>query len=341
MNTFIRIIDVNLNRLREGLRLLEDVARFIIEDDVLTFKLKEFRHKIKNLIKEDLISHRNSINDFGKNIHTEEELSRSGLLDLTCTSFKRVQESLRVLEEIVKVTNSNSAISFKNLRFEAYDLEKFFVKSIVPFVRKKVPNPLLYLVLSLEDCGDNDPLEIAEIGLSAGVKMLQLRWKILPDCKILELGKKLKSICNQYNALFIVNDRPDIALLLKSDGLHLGQDDIKPSIARKIVGSEAVIGLSCHNIKQLKKAHSEPIDYVGVGPIFFTKTKRNPSPTTGAGLLAEIHNIKIPAVAIGGITPKNLNEIVQFGCRRAAVVTGITMAADIRLKTKEYLEVLQ
>lgn len=334
----LRIMDVNINRLCEACRLLEDVARFIIEDEALTLRLKSLRHQARRIIKDRALVHRDSEGDLGRNIHTESELCRSGLGDLVSASFKRIEEALRVLEEMSKMWSGEMAVDIKAFRFEVYGLESLFIKKVHPFLRRKIALPLLYLVLSIEHCTSFDPVEIARRALFAGVGAVQLRSKVLDDRQILALGRELKQLCAGSGALFIVNDRPDIALSLSADGLHLGQRDLEPSEARKIVGKEMIIGLSCHTTEQLSAAQSEVIDYTAIGPIFSTKTKTNPGPVTGPRILQDVECYKLPIVAIGGITPLNLKEIVQRGCRRVAVATGITTAENVEAGTKEYLE---
>ena len=206
---------------------------------------------------------------------------------------------------------------------------------------KKLPNPLLYFILSLEDIGDLKPIAVAKQVLAGGAKVLQLRSKKLNPADLFNLGQEIKKLCQKHGALFIVNDYPELALKLQADGLHLGQEDLPPAQARKIVGSTMLLGLSCHNLRQIKEVNPQEVDYIGIGPIYPSSTKIQNNSPLGPNFLKQIQNINIPFVAIGGITTKNSKNIVTAGCRRIATASGLSWAKDIKQEASLYTHILK
>jgi thiamine-phosphate pyrophosphorylase len=179
--------------------------------------------------------------------------------------------------------------------------------------------------------------------LAAGVDIAQLRCKGLSDRVFLEYARRLKKVCGLYNILFIVNDRPEIALASDADGLHVGQDDIPPLICRKIIGEKKILGLSTHSIAQAKKAFNDKsIDYIGIGPIFNTETKPDKSPI-GLKVIRRISRRKAstPFFAIGGINLSNIDKLMGAGAKNIALSSAVfdarvPAAVVKRLKDKLY-----
>ena len=170
---------------------------------------------------------------------------------------------------------------------------------------------------------------IAEICVRLGVKMLQLREKYLADRELLSLAKRLRSITRGTQTNFVVNDRPDIALLAEADFLHLGQDDLPVEEARKIVGNMK-IGLSTHSLEQAKAALEKNPDYIGFGPVYTTPTKEKPDPVVGTDNLRKVLQFAhVPVVAIGGLFPENVEEVVEAGARNVAMVRYFMQAETV------------
>ena len=197
----------------------------------------------------------------------------------------------------------------------------------------------LYLVTNSDRFkNETEFLNAVASALKGGVDILQLREKTMSAQKIIELGKKIKLLCAEYNTTFIVNDRVDIAYVLEADGVHLGQDDMDVASARKILGSNAIIGVSTHAPEQAKKAVADGADYIGVGPVFTTPTK----PTTKSVGLEYVNwvskNIQLPYFAIGGINLENVDEVVKNGAKRIAVVRAIINAENPEHAAEEFLE---
>ncbi|HYZ93453.1 MAG TPA: thiamine phosphate synthase [Actinomycetota bacterium] len=176
------------------------------------------------------------------------------------------------------------------------------------------------------------PLDLLQSVIEAGVDVVQLRMKDADAAEIIEIGDQFRGECERANVLFVVNDRPDIALALGADGVHLGQDDVPPAVARDIVGPDVVIGRSTHSIDDIERARQEHgdgvADYIAVGPVYETPTAPG-RPGVGLDLLGTAaETVGFPWFAIGGINPRNVGGIVEAGARRIVVVRAITEAAD-------------
>lgn len=190
-------------------------------------------------------------------------------------------------------------------------------------------NLKLYLVISRSACGNRDLFDVLHNAVKGGVTLVQLREKDIDARKYVALAKKVREFLDYYNIPLIVNDRVDVALASGAHGVHVGQEDIHPLDVRKIVGDEFIIGFSVNTIEHAKEANELDIDYVGVGPVFPTKTKKNPKPTLFINGLKNILEIlKKPAVGIGGITPDNCYDVVLAGAKGVALVSAICGAKD-------------
>ncbi len=166
--------------------------------------------------------------------------------------------------------------------------------------------------------------------LGAGAGILQLRAKGRGAGPVLEASRVLKRVALEYGALFIVNDRVDLAVLSGADGAHLGQDDIPLSEARRLLGPDSVIGVSTHDAAEARRAQEEGADYISFGPIFSTSTKKDAQSPRGVEYLREIRKtVTLPIVAIGGITENNAAEVLSAGADSVAVISGILLSKDI------------
>lgn len=181
------------------------------------------------------------------------------------------------------------------------------------------------------------PLEyVARQLLEAGVKILQYREKRLPAGEMFRECRMLRQITEEYGACFIVNDHIDIAMLVDADGVHIGQDDLPVKEARKLLGDGRIIGLSTHFPQQARKALVDGADYIGVGPIFATRTKEDVVAPVGFEYLDWIvENINLPFVAIGGIKAHNIGEVARHGAKCCALVSELVGAVDIAGKVAE------
>jgi thiamine-phosphate pyrophosphorylase len=195
--------------------------------------------------------------------------------------------------------------------------------------RQRLQWARLYLVCDARPHGD-DPEALLNAAMSGGARMIELRDREHPRNVVERSGHTFRRLANTYGALFIVNDDPHLALELRADGVHVGQDDMKPAEARRIMGSDAIIGLSTHSREQIEGATKEPVDYISVGPIWETPTKEG-RPATGLDLIREAAEIaEKPWFAIGGIDTGNVDEVVSAGAERLCVVRAIRDAANPR-----------
>ncbi len=301
-NSIYRVLDANANRASEGLRVLEDIARFILDHKDLSARLKQLRHDIRQAIPAQAQLRRDTEADVGTSTSTEQEMQRSSLCDLISANAKRAQEALRVLEEHAKLSALNAAV-FEQARYQAYIAETDLLTQI-PATR--LLQEKLYVLIDHDLC--TSPVDLAKELVDAGAGIIQYRAKSLNEAEYSEQAKQLRDVIDK-RSLFIVNDHIAVAEQIAADGVHVGQDDESPSIARERLGPLAIIGLSTHTPEQVKAAHQESIDYIGIGPMFSTNTKPH-EPVRGPELLQQAAEfISLPSYAIGGINVERINEL--------------------------------
>ena len=179
-------------------------------------------------------------------------------------------------------------------------------------------------------------LDVARALLDSGIKILQYREKDKKAGKMLEECLALRHLTREAGACFIVNDHVDIAMLCEADGVHVGQDDLPVQAVRQLVGPDMIIGLSTHSPEQARAAVAAGADYIGVGPIYATQTKKDVcAPVTLDYLDWVVANITLPFVAIGGIKRHNIGEVTRHGARCCALVSELVGAPDIRARVAE------
>lgn len=197
-------------------------------------------------------------------------------------------------------------------------------------MRSRHDSPLfdrgLYLILTEPRDGY---ATLTRMAVKARLPVIQLRYKGADDNILLSLAETMRGLTAGSKTLFIVNDRPDVALAVNADGVHVGQEDLAPSEVRRMVGENMVIGLSTHNLDQVEKANQEPVDYIGFGPLFATTSKAKPDPVIGPEKLALAARIsRHPITAIGGITLERLRLPAFSACRNIAVISAVSLAQD-------------
>jgi len=337
-----RIIDANFNRARETLRVMEDYARFVLDDPAGCDALKRFRHdlvsSIRRLPADDLLTARDTPGDVGTEITTETENKRQDTKAVFVAAAKRLPEALRTIEEYGKTVDGRVASEIEALRYRAYDLEqRLMLRSDRSSRFAKVR---LYVLVTQSLCR-GDWFATAEAAMAGGAGCLQLREKSLADGELLDRARRLAVLCRDRNVLFIVNDRPDLAVLSDADGVHLGQTDLSVADARRIVGPERLIGVSTHNSDQLRMAIESGPDYIAVGPMFDSTTKPQEH-IPGPSLLAEAAGLTdIPIVPIGGIMAENKNLLVEAGARRLCVCSAIIGAEDVEQAARAFVLSMQ
>ena len=194
--------------------------------------------------------------------------------------------------------------------------------------------PAFYPIL---DADRISAVPAAEALLEAGARILQFRHKSFFSRKAFEEASQIAELCRSAGALFVVNDRVDIAMLLNA-GLHLGQDDLAPSDARRILPAASIIGFSTHNEEQLRAGDLEPVDYLAIGPIFVTGSKQNPDPVVGLERLRALRPLtQKPLVAIGGITRELAPKVFEVGADSVAIIGDLL--PDVRERAAEWIAI--
>lgn len=324
-----RIIDANLNRATEGLRVIEEIARFILSDAELSARLKTIRHELQKFFDveyDNLLDSRDTLNDVGCNIINPDK--KESLDSIFKANFKRVEEAFRVLNQYASFDDS--------YRYRIYTIEKE-MRSKLKLDYKKIflNDKKLYLVTN-SDNFESDEIFLDKVALSikSGVDIVQLREKNTTSKRFIYLAQRIRELTSHFGAAFIVNDRVDIAKISNADGVHLGQDDIPVSYAREILGDNAIIGVSTHCPEHAKKAITGGADYIGVGPVFKTPTKPSKDPVGLEYVKWAADNVNIPFFAIGSIDTANIKEVVQAGAKRVAVIRAIMYVDDIESNCK-------
>ncbi len=322
-----RILDASANRAREGLRVVEDYVRFVLDDPGLTRRLKDVRHRLTGAIDglgpERLLTSRDTPGDVGTHIMTASEAARESSRVVLIANFKRTAEALRTLEEYSKLIDHWLAGRFEVLRYDVYTLEKLVLTAVA--ARRTLQDARLYvLVGGLPTLGDLT--WIVGEALAGGADVIQYRDKNLPDRTLLQRAREVRILTAQANAVFILNDRPDLARLASADGVHLGQEDVSVRDARRIVGPNALIGVSTHDPEQLDAALLTGTNYLGVGPVFSSDTKDFESFAGLAFVRQAAETTNLPWFAIGGINDSNLEEVIEAGASRVAVSSAVVQA---------------
>lgn len=323
-----RVIDANGNRATEGLRVVEDYVRFVLEDAFLSQACKALRHRVSRTLagmsEVCRLAARSTETDIGTGISTKSEYQRAATAEIVTANVRRAAEALRTLEEFAKLVVVEAARDFESQRYELYTLEKSILH--LRRGRAKLQDALLYVLVDLHyGTGDEFDRRVGEM-LSGGVDVVQLRDKQCADRELLSAARRLRELTSQHNATFIVNDRPDIARLANADGVHVGQDELTVADTRKILAPDVLVGVSTHSLEQARRAVTDGADYIGVGPVFPSATKSFEH-HAGVGLVAEVAGeVGLPAFAIGGVSANNIGEIIAAGGQRVAVSNAVWRA---------------
>jgi len=337
-----RVLDACMNRAREGLRVLEDYARFVRNDAIAVERLKTLRHRLADSERglatyadftrgvTGQLSARNIAGDVGTQLTALQELSRSSTDDIVHANARRVQESLRSLEEFGKLVSSEFAQEMKQLRYDSYQVHQLLMRNSGSQATDRAARSQRLeqssICVLVTESGCRHPWkEVVTRCLDGGADIIQLREKNLDDSDLLERASWVVGACQAAGALTIVNDRADIASLSGADGVHLGQDDLSVAQSRRLIGDEYLIGLSTHSVEDIQVGSTLDVDYLGIGPVFPSTTKDFNS-WVGVELLRDAASCELPWLAIGGIQQSNLGEIVETGACRVAVSAAVIAA---------------
>ena len=291
--SYFRIIDANLARLSEGLRVIEDVCRFELSSALLTRSCKSIRDQVKityhHFPMSELINSRST----GTDVRAKSTVpSRDSLKDLLTANIRRATQACRTLEECTQNQ------SFTHIRYDLYHLEQCIWKALS---KARLKGPGIYVI-------SDSPEHLIACAKKNYVPIVQYRNKSSSKHDIFEQCQSLANELKKINVLFIVNDHVDIAISVNADGVHVGQDDMPIPFIRNILGQTKIIGRTTHSISQGISAAKDGADYVSVGPIWDTPSKPNRS-GIGFDYLKEAHQLPIPFVAIGGINKDNIHAI--------------------------------
>lgn len=352
-----RLVDVNLNRAAEGLRVVEDICRFHWNLPGFARELKELRHEVLAAGRggtgrhRDLLRARDSEGDVGRASEvvpsTDDHQDGGGTLpDLAYRNLERAREALRTLEEVSRSIDRKLAATFEAIRFRLYSLEKGIGQlgsdpgdNGRSEMAARLERARLYLLATESLCPGNFPAAVEE-AVKAGVDIVQMREVSLPDRALLDRARLLRELTARHQVPLIINDRPDIAILSLADGVHLGQSDLPLREVRSLVGEEKILGVSTHSVEQARKAFTEGADYIGAGPIFETRTK-NAGPLLGPRGLEEVLSaISLPVFAIGGIREDNVQEILAGAGSRVALSSAILSSDDVPGTVRRLRELL-
>ncbi|MEM9568462.1 MAG: thiamine phosphate synthase [Cyanobacteria bacterium P01_E01_bin.34] len=322
-----RILDANLDRSREGLRVIEDWFRFSAEHLSVAAECKDMRQRLAFWHSPRYRAARDTPGDPGTKLHHEREARRDSLTDLLLANFSRVQEALRVLEEYAKLDTPEMAADCKHMRYRMYALESM---AMVDQLRDRLKQARLYLITS-QTAGW---LDAVEASLQGGVRLVQYRNKTGDYRTMRAEAAALKEVCDRYGAITIINDRVDIALDIGADGVHLGQTDMPVETAREMLGPQRLIGQSTTNVEEMERALQTSADYIGVGPVYATPTKAGKAPAGLEYVRLAVENATVPWFAIGGIDTRTLSEVVEAGATHVSVVRAL-MAADKPAETAQ------
>jgi thiamine-phosphate pyrophosphorylase len=336
-----RILDANANRCAEGLRVVEEVARFGMNDEGLHQRMKEIRHLVRSgmeALTGGSFHFRDSEGDVGRSLSTVSEQYRGSLESVARANFARAEEALRVIEEFGKLIDPQVSGNFKNLRFELYMLEKSFFEAEDHRV-KLPPSPFLYAILDRTVVTKPNVATVSEDLVRGGADLIQYRAK---GCSYDEMRSDLTVVLARAvkrSIPVIVNDDPELSAEVGAHGVHLGRDDPDPRDARAMLGEVGIIGITVHSLDELERSPLETVDYVAVGSIFSSSTKPEVKPM-GLHAIEEVKkSVSVPVVAIGGIDLSNVDLVLDAGADGIALISAL-LRGDVRKNCFTYREII-
>jgi thiamine-phosphate pyrophosphorylase len=337
-----RVLDASANRAREALRVLEDYARFALDDAFLSGELKRMRHELTDALAflphHHLLEARETERDVGRSLTAPGEEDRHSLQAVVQANCKRLQEAVRSLEEFGKIRGSDLGRAFEKLRYQSYTLERAL--TLGNLARDRLAEARLCVLVTKSECVRPLDWTIKEAA-AGGATIFQLREKNLSDLKLLECARRVRRWTAEVGAMLIINDRPDIARLANTDGVHLGQEDMPVMEARQILGPDLLIGVSTHNLEQVRKAILDGASYIGMGPTFPSVTKEF-AEFPGVDFVRDAtRETSLPAFAIGGVTVENIDQVAAAGATCAAVSHSICRSENPRRTAEELLRALK
>jgi thiamine-phosphate pyrophosphorylase len=327
-----RLCDAAANRAAEAIRVLEDVARFVLDDAALTAAAKTLRHDLAAVLAAPVFARRvacrDTVGDVGTTIVTAAALARRSSADLVAANAARAAQALRSLQEVALVVAPSEAAQFEALRYRLYTLEKL-AAGLTRAVDRLAGVTLCVLV-----DGRAEPAafeHLVEQLCEAGVRMIQLRDKHLATPDLVDRARRAVAIARRRGLgepLVVINDRADVAVAVAAAGVHVGATDLPVAAARRVVGPDRLVGRTAHGLDEARAAIADAADYLGIGPCFPSPTKSFAAFAPHDFLASVAREIALPAFAIGGVTLERLEELAALGIRRVAVSAAVIDAAD-------------
>jgi thiamine-phosphate pyrophosphorylase len=342
----LRIIDASMNRIGEGLRLLEDVARLLLDDAALTGQLKTMRHDLLRSelsFQQQLVASRDAAGDIGVDIGVPGEEKGRDLVLTVVANARRVQESLRTLEEMAKVPDTSGKLDaekFKHARFRLYSVEQELLGRLA---RQEKTERLrgLYVIIDTAFVGGRSHSEVARQALKGGTSIIQLRDKTTDKGELLKIARELCTLCRENGALFIMNDYLDVAVAAGVDGVHLGQKDLPLKEARKLLPMDMILGCSTTSVEMAVTAEADGADYIAVGSMYPTSSKAT-AVVVGPDMLRQVRQATSrPLVAIGGINRDNVAEVIAAGADSVSVISAVVSANDPEEAARQIVDRLE
>jgi thiamine-phosphate pyrophosphorylase len=326
----LRIIDVNVDRAREALRVVEDYARFVLDDASAAAAVKHCRHELRAVTAavgaDALLGARDIVGDVGRDVKTASELRRDTAADVVRAAFGRLSEAARGLGEYGKLVSESAAAAAETLRYRSYELEQRIV--LRGTLRQRFRTVRLYVLITEALCR-RPWLETAAAAIHGGAGCVQLREKQLDDGELLRRARQLRELTGSHGVLLAVNDRADIAKLARADIVHVGQSDLSVKEVRRIAGANILVGKSTHTLPQVEAALAEEPDYLAVGPMFESETKPQKHVAGPETLSAARKKTDLPLAAIGGVTAGNATQLVAAGADCVAACAGVIATDDV------------
>jgi thiamine-phosphate pyrophosphorylase len=324
-----RAIDASANRAAEGLRTLEDAVRFGLGRGDLVERCKSLRHRVRTAMERlpagRTVAHRDAVGDAGREVRGDREGDREGVRGVAIAAARRAIEALRSLEEFGKLVDGGFAADCAAARYAAYDLERDVTLAFGSPARVQ---PRLCLLLTESLCRHPWRTVLLE-AMQGGVDMVQVREKAMESRDLLRRVREVIELARPRGVKVVVNDRTDLAMAAGADGVHLGTGDLPWMEARRLAGTGMLLGASTHDLSEAATAVEAGADLCGVGGMFATRLKPDRVPSGPAYLRAFVERFpRTPHLAIGGITPDNIDELARAGARGVAVSGAVCGAQD-------------
>ena len=336
-----RAFDAVGNRAVEAIRVLEDVVRFMLDDRGLAAEAKQLRHDLAGLL--DRVGRprgvlaRDVAGDVGTDLSSRDPLGRRSAGDLVAANAARGGQAIRSLAEISAVVAPELANAFDPMRYRLCVLERHAAIAIRSVSRLEGVS----LCVLVDGRGSEQEFRgIVEPLLAAGVRMLQVRDKVLDTVDLVGRARLAVSLARPRGAVVIVNDRVDVAIAAGADGAHVGETDLPTRDARRLLGPDRLLGRTAHSMAELRSAVADGADYLGVGPCYESRTKAFGAFADRAFLEQAAKETSLPVFAIGGVTRERIADLAAVGLHRVAVASAVTAAADPAAAARSLLESL-